>query len=261
MIRLGNVRPTAKLLSREDSGINATYRGYIDTGSEPIKAYVKLLDGRQLVNELFANILGRMCGLPVPAGYLVRARPSDLDVLPESLEVPQEFLMYGSNDEEVPSLKRRIKTEALQRSGFYNNWPRIGAAAVFDDWIANADRHEGNLLVGSEDSIWLIDHGHAFTGPSWVPENFDDPSRPYANQLGRELQQMDSRKRDEAYTQSCECIQAFSQVDLALAVTNSQLDPTQNLIGAEDLSALVNFIASRVEHLLPIAKNRLGQLI
>ena len=33
---------------------------------------------------------------------------------------------------------------------------------LFDNLVGNRDRHQGNLLIGSEWEIWLIDHTQAF---------------------------------------------------------------------------------------------------
>jgi hypothetical protein len=77
-VKLGNVVPGAKLLDKADRGVNETFVGFVDIPSERFRAYIKVLVGRQLVNELVATVLGRAVGLPIPECYLVRARPLDL---------------------------------------------------------------------------------------------------------------------------------------------------------------------------------------
>lgn len=261
VIGLGNIVPKVKLLERTERGVNKTYHGFIQTDTEQIKAYIKLLDGRQLVNELLANMLGRRCGMPVPKGYLIRARPSDLDPAPIISGAATEFLMYGSSDEGIPSLKRCVETKVLRQSGVYDRWEGLAAAATFDDWIANSDRHTGNLLVGTAESIWLIDHGHAFTGSNWTAANLADPAREYSNQLGAHLRSMAQAKRDAAYIKSTECIKDIGAVDVEQAAMRGQLTSEFNLVTDADRLILLEFVRSRVAYLLPIVKKRLGCLI
>jgi hypothetical protein len=52
----------------------------------------------------------------------------------------------------------------------------------FDAWIANIDRHERNLLFSGDKEIWLIDHGHCFSGPQWNSADLE-PQREYVNRL------------------------------------------------------------------------------
>ncbi|RAN81688.1 hypothetical protein B5P43_08090 [Bacillus sp. SRB_336] len=40
-------------------------------------------------------------------------------------------------------------------------WADLIPAACFDEWIANNDRHGGNILYDGKDTFWLIDHGMA----------------------------------------------------------------------------------------------------
>jgi predicted unusual protein kinase regulating ubiquinone biosynthesis (AarF/ABC1/UbiB family) len=41
------------------------------------------------------------------------------------------------------------------------DWPRALQAGCFDEWIANADRHHGNILIQGNGNFSLIDHSHA----------------------------------------------------------------------------------------------------
>src|SRR5690606_22477174 len=65
-------------------------------------------------------------------------------------------------------------------------WADLGHLYAFDSWIANIDRHPGNLLFGGKDEIWLIDHGHCFSGPTWEPSDLD-PGAAYRNRLAEWL--------------------------------------------------------------------------
>jgi hypothetical protein len=43
---------------------------------------------------------------------------------------------------------------------FLSRWAELPKACVFDEWIANEDRHDGNILTNGLE-FWLIDHGLA----------------------------------------------------------------------------------------------------
>ncbi len=45
-------------------------------------------------------------------------------------------------------------------TGFLSRWAELPKACVFDEWIANEDRHDGNILTNGLE-FWLIDHGLA----------------------------------------------------------------------------------------------------
>lgn len=256
----GNVVPTPVLLAAEDSGVNQTFYGFIETRNGDIKAYIKLLGGRQLVNELLANMLGRICGLPIPEGYLLRVRASDLGPKAKLTTEQGEILAYGSSDAGACSLKRYVKNSALAEASIYEAWPHIGAAMVFDDWIANSDRHNCNLLVATPQLIWLIDHGHAFTGSNWNTGNLSAPSNRYGNQLGEKVKTMPGASRDAAIAQGDSYIRVFSDVDIPGAAQRCYVDPDEGLITREDLSALISFLQARVGYLSQIGNARLDRL-
>jgi hypothetical protein len=104
--------PGAALLPEDQKGLNETYRGPIETAAGKTFAYVKLLDVKELINELVSSVLGRTLGLPIPPGYIVLVSRDDY---PES-----EFLLTQEQDKALafgveaighPDLKRRVRIE------------------------------------------------------------------------------------------------------------------------------------------------------
>ena len=65
-IELGNVVPGATPLPPDERGANESFIGHIDVPSGRHKAYIKVLSGKQLVNELVAVTVGRAINLPIP---------------------------------------------------------------------------------------------------------------------------------------------------------------------------------------------------
>ncbi len=104
-----------------------------------------------IANEVIAARLGQCLGLPVPAG-VVAEHSGRLFYL--SLDVSKE-------GKALPPIIARDFAAAE---------PKLAAAVViFDIWIANSDRHTGNI---SHDSAFspprpaFFDHGHALLGSS-----------------------------------------------------------------------------------------------
>jgi hypothetical protein len=102
-----------------------------------------------IANEVIAARLAHALGLPVPAG-VVAEHPGQLFYM--SLDVSKE-------GKTLPP---------VVAADFIADEPRLAAGAViFDIWIANGDRHTGNM---SYDSAFapprasFFDHGHALLG-------------------------------------------------------------------------------------------------
>ena len=244
MIDLGHALPGATLLT-DEKGVNETYRGLIEVGSARLSAYIKLLPDRQLVNELFASVLGRIAGLPIPRGFLVEVRRADYPNSPlmtaHGLTVMPAFAVETVA---CQSALRRLDLQSpTARESLLRAWPHWYAAAAFDDWIANADRHPGNLLVGAPGEAWLIDHSHAFTGDKWQPVNLR-PEVVTRNQLAQTMALWLKLPEKALAMQACyAAVQRFSSVDTVHA---TRLAHVVTQLSAPDLDVLVKFIAERV---------------
>lgn len=110
-------------------------------------AYVKAIPSREITVEITCALLAQAIGLPVPDPILVQmpdAQPVRFGSL--LVEAPP-FLHFLRNDTAVLA---RLKA-----------WPLVMPAACFDEWIANTDRHAGNVLHDGAVGFWLIDHGLA----------------------------------------------------------------------------------------------------
>lgn len=257
-IELGNVVPGAIPLAPEDKGVNETFLGHVDAPSGRHKAYIKVTLGKQLVNELIATTVGRALNLPIPQGYLLSVRPADL---PESQLLQQhgaEALIFGSRALDHPSLARRFRGNPQDAVAWLHaNFKRWDEAIIFDDWIANVDRHPGNLLVSSANQVWLIDHSHCFSGPDWQAAQLRlQATQAFGNQLASvfvpnlTLPQRVALK-DKAGAMS----QLFNTVDAGLAMSVSFAD---RLLNSSDLDAVSNFLHDRIPHIVDIVSNRVG---
>ena len=255
-IQMGNVVPGAKLLNAEDRGVNETFIGFVDVPTGRLRAYIKIMAGRQIVNELLATTLGRSLGLQIPEGFLVRVRPEDL---PDSTLLAAhgaEALVFASREVSCPDLRRRVNEDGADViSTLLAGWGNWASAMTFDEWVANIDRHPGNILFGRSGDIWLIDHSHCFTGPNWVVTDLN-VGGVWKNQLAdHKIPMLTLPERIEARKKVAELIPALRVVDFTSTIGDSQGD---KFLSPEETEALRNFVTNRVSHLFDILSNRLG---
>ncbi len=255
-IKLANVVPGVAPVNSSEKGVNETFVGLIQTSSDELRAYIKVLDARQLVNELICSTLGRSVGFPVPEGFLVRASTSDL---PESgilAKLGGEALIFASADVGRPSLKRRLTEDGAQfLASLFTTWKQWDVASIFDEWIANSDRHPGNLLIENPDKVWLIDHSHALTGPGWTAEDLV-PGRAVGNQIADNcFPRLTLPERMAVRAKAVQLSSVFGLVppESALAACHAA-----QLLGPSDLGAVRTFVGERVGKLFDLVSARLG---
>lgn len=255
-IQFGNVVPVAHLLAQDDRGVNETHLGFVDLPNGRYRAYIKVLVGRQLVNELFATTLGRALGLAIPQGCLVRARPSDLPESPLLAVQSAEVLLFASLETAVPDLKRRMKAEGPTAiASLFTHWLDWTSCMTFDEWIANIDRHPGNILFGGPGEIWLIDHSHCFTGPQWNPPDLV-ANGAWRNQIAENrIPTLTLPERMEARRRVAGMIPKLSSLDCSSVLAASHAG---DLLPPAEAAALQSFVSSRVSHLSDILSKRLG---
>jgi hypothetical protein len=102
-----------------------------------------------VANELVAAELGRILRLPVPPGFIV------LDA--------SQVAYYASLDFNLTGVSLPPIIPGTFTTTFLNE---LGAILVFDIFIANSDRHPGNLSAeyGQPPRFNLFDHSHSLLG-------------------------------------------------------------------------------------------------
>jgi hypothetical protein len=188
-IQLATVLPGA--IPFKEDNVSETFKGQILLVDGSVKsAVIKDLDQKELSNELLATVLARSAGLPIPDAYLAIVRGSDLAVAKGPRTEGGDRLVFASVDVKVPNITFRARganpNEQAQLWRDIIEWGDLGNLYAFDSWIANIDRHPGNLLFGGRNQIWLIDHGQSFSGPAWQPGDLD-PRGDYRNRLAEWL--------------------------------------------------------------------------
>ncbi|PKH18308.1 hypothetical protein CIG19_21175 [Enterobacterales bacterium CwR94] len=122
----------------------------------------KKIPDREIAVEVICSCIGREFGLPIPEPVLLLNSDNNW--------------FFGSVDIGHPNLMQVATASDAAIIGKLEKWPPLIQAACFDEWIANPDRGNENLLFDGS-GFFLIDHGMAI--PSGMPA--DDWSDDYYN--------------------------------------------------------------------------------
>ena len=245
---------------KANANVNDTYRGmFLLPDHSRRHGIFKDLNIQQLVNELLAAVLGRELGLPVPNPYLGFVPIGALSAQKCPLADGSGHLVFVSEDVGTPNLTQQVQAGGGLMASILvdvlKNWVSLGNVYAFDAWIANTDRHPGNLLIGGPGNIWLIDHGHAFTGPEWQPHDLD-PILAYRHKLSEWLTgylsatQKGEKGRDAAL---------FATKIAAVPVDQAAADGGVDLLLSKSAAdALKDFLMKRVQYVPKHARDALG---
>ena len=246
----------AQKVPRGQAGVEETWKGTLITHKGQVIAFVKILEQQQIVSEIICSLLGRALGYNIPKPFLVSVTKK---VLPDSQKWSQNEdskLAFGSENAPYPDFRKFLGQRASQGIPILHRWSGFQATAIFDEWIANKDRHTGNLLYGGKNTFLLIDHSHAFTGDNWKPSDLQ-PDVQVPNKLldsinNPNLQQAQKDEwRQNAITQG----QEYDKLKL------SEL-PDKALMGkhasADQSQAVAHFLKARISKITDLVCQRLG---
>jgi len=256
---LGHFLPGGVLLPTGVRGVSETYRGLIEVDEERIGAYVKLLHPWEIFNEALGSLLCQLVGLSTPKSYLV---------LVEREDYPQSPLLIGTNapralgfaSQAMPAqtLSRHVglKTPGALRE-FVSHWREWPDVLVFDQWIANPDRHSGNLLVGGPGEIYLIDHGLSFYRRNWFPAQIEAAVSLVTTRLWTDILQgvvtLPERIAATGRTQSAAA--RFSKVDCEAAMVSTKVC---QFLTPEQMQALARVLRIRCAAAAGVICNVMG---
>lgn len=151
------------------------------------KAYAKCFSNarsRGLVNEITGFLLAKSAHIPVPA----RAGLLEIPAAAFPGVDPINFYKYAFVISEavgetlvssylIGDLRKHASLVDLVR-----NWTKLPEALAFDDWVANVDRNQGNILIRGPDDVILIDHSNLPFALNWKAAMLD-PSEASLNTL------------------------------------------------------------------------------
>lgn len=243
-----------------NGNVNDTFRGEILCEDQQIvSAFIKDLPIKQLFNELVAAAVGKALDLPLPDPLLAVATPDVLAAKHVRYGKTGAHLVFASVAADAKPVLQLIR-----ESGRWNHvidrlaeWQELGCMYGFDSWIANIDRHQGNLLLGGDDEIWMIDHGHSFTGPAWSRDQLvaevDVPNR-LAEWLTPRLS---GARRGQAAEEAFNFAKGAAQTDIERTLRSNRLDD----ILADEFSTIAKFLVERLKLVEPLSRKALGLLV
>lgn len=239
-------------------GVEETWKGEVYAESGPTVAYFKMLEPEQVISEVVCAILGRALGLNVPKPLLVYVERQNLSASQKWKANEDQRVCFGSEDAKCPSFKQVIKSQPTSDKLLFEKlvqWNGFKRTAWFDEWTANIDRHIGNVLYDGVD-FWLIDHGHAFTGPAWVPADLI-AEKQVANRLlnAKYIGTFDAFSKEEwKGIASAESLR-YQGITLAELREAGMMDEYSS---DGQQKAIINFLTARAASFINLACDRLG---
>lgn len=261
-VGLATILPGAEPFKFENN-VNPTYRGRFLIGGDEIRlGFIKDLDSKQLANELFASALAIAAGLPVPKPYLGFVANGDLPIKAAPIAANGDgHYVFASADAQTPALWQCY--DAADETAYDDAcrklaaWAQAGLMYGFDSWIANTDRHQGNLLFeGSK--VYLIDHGHAFAGPNWQVADLI-PEEIFSNKIKQWLTPYIPDGRKAKLLAEAMAVASLANDNLLGEAGGGS--NFANFLGDGEGSALVNFLKARGPHLAPIIADALDTAV
>lgn len=145
-----------------NAGVNDIWTGYVvTTDHKMVKAYVKKIQNmNELYKEILCSLLGRAIGVSTPEPLIIKV-DSDHPDIPN---INNQYF-FGTKDCESASFSRFMKNNKVNID-YLLTYENLHEIIVFDELIANSDRHPGNILFYGV-KFDFIDHGEAF------PVNFE----------------------------------------------------------------------------------------
>ena len=231
----------ATLVSRpepvEGLGVSKLYAGIIYTGRSYKRAYLKDIPPKEILSECVCSILLLALGLPTPAPYLV----SD----PYGYVEPEHGLFFGTEDAAHPSLRKLLEKGHSEVMARLLEWEHAPATAVFDEWVANGDRNQGNLLYDGSRGFMLIDHGRALGAQD---DTVPLPEQAFTNHLATCLCTAFSEHGRVALLSALQR-QNDDYQSMVNLLSDGDLPRAQTYGMSERLRQVLSFLAARIPHM------------
>lgn len=257
VVKLARVLPGAKLIDIDS--INKVYRGQVLLADGTVEhAYIKDLDSWELASETMAAAICIQLELPTPSPFLAACTHGLLELTKAPVNTDNSRVMFASVDAQCPHVAFRYKAAPQEeKEGVIRKiaeWSEMAGLYYFDSWLANIDRHAGNLLLGALGQVWMIDHGLCFGGPDWSQGKLVK-DQIYRNKI-REWLSPRLRGDEKILVEQ----QAASFLERLKAI-NLHSTAKQNFVGAiideNSVNELVNFLDQRIEEVTRIVSHAL----
>jgi len=152
MIELASIRTTGDLQEVRQGNVNQVWMATVEAESGQYNAYIKKISTQSIFTESVCAMAGRKLGLDIPKPFIV----SD-----------GKNIMFGCEDVGFDSFKQFVDKGDQAAALALASWCGLHDAVIFDEWIANGDRNQGNFLYNGDGSFTLIDHERALGSEDW----------------------------------------------------------------------------------------------
>ena len=244
-------------------GINDSFQGQLMLQDRTVRsAVIKDLRPKELANELMVSALASAIGMPTPVAYLALVPSGTLKVNKGPSLANGANLAFGSTFTQVPPVAQLYQGQGEAAKDKVRKrlaeWDGTGSLYGLDSWVANIDRHERNLLFSGDKEVWLIDHGHCFTGPNWKSGNLN-PSQQYKNKLKNWLTPaMSQARRTSVAAAATKMSQEMTKLDVQkIGETNHVIV----LLQKHDFDALISFLEQRRALVPQLATDALNLMV
>ncbi|WP_283592762.1 HipA family kinase [Paraclostridium bifermentans] len=177
------VKEVSEVFEKTDSGATDPLVGTIDNKQAIIKVSRNTYGPRVLVNEFVCLRLAQILELPIPRGGIgIIDNSTDVEqLLDYEIALPDiEGLCFYSEKSEKVLEFIDLSPQLVEKLSNRNYIIRV---ILFDHFIHNKDRHDGNILLSYSNSTNLkfsiIDHSHVFNmGNDWakiIQGNYNEP--------------------------------------------------------------------------------------
>lgn len=232
---LGLLLSADPVADQELLGKNSLFYGLARfQGGQQRHAYIKVLPPKRMYAEVLCATIGRSLGLPMAYTSLLVARGSMLGINAERV------ICLASVDTGGVPISRIVRQDEITEK--LNKWAHIRTAIVFDELIANADRHLRNVLLGGDGKLWLIDHEEAVGDPLNAPHR--SICNHLLNKLIADLGDFERRRSGQLLSEKA---LPLADHNFATHAQNSLPGPCQ--VSDQHVREVVEFLQARVHHI------------
>lgn len=246
-IGLGHFLPGGTLLPEGLKGTTDTYRGIVEVTTGWTSAHVKIVHPWFVFNEVLGSLLCQRAGLKTPRPYVVLVERADYPEAQLFSDIDSDqALAFATETMPHSSITRHILVKTTEgRQRLMSQWSNWADILVFDQWIANPDRHLGNLLIGGPGDMYLIDHSFAFLRRNWEPDLAMTARALVTTNLWSDFlaQVLAANQRMEATPRIAAAAMHYSLIDVTAAIAASTVS---GLLPDDNIEALIQFLAHRI---------------
>lgn len=258
-------------------GLSPLFRAKIKVNGNSLRCYLKPMPddiicpstnksvpNREIVSEALGYVIAKSCGLLVPktAGIILLQRnqlPSKL--LPEIDKITagtpqQSFFCWFSEDMEFPNIKQKhlegvnipilVTARTLRLARLLRKSADTPKVIAFDEWLANTDRHLGNLLSPGGTRLMLIDHGRILSYPNWSPGGIGSMPCKAENRLGSILARLEPKWYSSLPTKSA-MVMSYNSFSVSFRADGETAarDVLKEFFGPADIQSIVALLKHR----------------